>query len=513
MIETLISSSVLIVLIMIIRHIIRMKVPNRIIYSLWLIAAVRLMIPCGLPESSVSIMNFGKYTDNEITYTIPEKNELPDIVIKSSEHSMVNNTAVPHIINSNKKDVHSMLSVIYIIITCIMLAWFLTVNIIFYIKLKRNRIKYETECIIPVYVVDDLNSPCIFGIFRPSIYLNKPASLQKENLDYIISHELCHYRHGDLIWSLLRCILVSVWWFSPLVWIGAYLSKQDCECACDESVMKNFRPEQRIEYGRVLLSLVNSERPKIIGNISTSMTSGGKRLRERIVFITKNPQNSIKVQIFMIIVILIATVCTFTSAQTVHEANNNFVNNIHNDIHIREPTESENLPEKINETENYTLNDSEKIQYQDIAQELYFYADLIYFKIVDNGNYCQTNGNIYCSDDNIFYDEVSDSEISSIEDLKKTVRCYFSESLASQYDSVIEQNYIELDGKLYQHTSDKNADDADYFSVNFISKDKDTFYFEAVHYDPYAEGNVIIYYSPFSMICENGTWKINTFNP
>ncbi len=497
----------------------RRKVPSRVIYSLWLIVAVRLMIPFGLPESTVSIMNFRKCADKGFTYTIPEKNEPPDIAIKNPEpepkpeYSTTDNATVPYIIKSDKKDVYSMLSVIHIIVSCIILVWFSAVNIMFYINLRRNRVKYETECIIPVYVVEDLDSPCIFGIFRPSVYLNKSALLQKENLDYIISHELCHYKHGDLIWSLLRCILVSVWWFNPLVWIGAYLSKQDCECACDESVMKNFRPEQRIEYGRVLISLVNSERPKIISNISTSMTSGGKRLKERIVLITKKPVNSVKLQVFMIIVILMATICTFTSAQTAHETNTPVGNNIHNDIHIREPTESENLPEKINETENSTITDSEKIQYQDIATELYFYADLVYFQIVENGNYCQINGNTYCSDDDILYDEVADSEISSIEDLKKTVRRYFSESLASQYDSMIEQNYIESDGKLYQHTLNKNADEANYFSVNFISKDKDTIYFEAVHYDPYAEENTIIYFRPFSMTYENEKWKINTFTP
>lgn len=509
----------------------RRKVPNRVIYSLWLIVAVRLMIPFGLPESAVSIMNFGKYTENEIKYTIPEKNEPPDIVIKNPEpeRSTANNKAVPHIVKSNKKDVYSMLSVIHIIVTCMILVWFLIVNIMFYIKLRRNRVKYETECIIPVYVVEDLNSPCIFGIFRPSVYLNKSASLQTDSLDYIISHELFHYKHGDLIWSLLRCILVSVWWFNPLVWIGAYLSKQDCECACDESVMKNFRPEQRIEYGRVLISLVNSERPEIIGNISTSMTSGGKRLKERIILITKKPVNSVKLQIFMIIVILMATVCTFTSAKTAHETDIPAKNNIHTDIHIREPTESENLPEKTNETTDSvnhivtdTVNDtvtdslteSEIIQYKDIAIEVYYYAKMVYSRMLKGGNYCQTNGNIYCSNDDVLYDEVSDSEISSIEDLKKTVRRYFSESLASEYDNMIEEHYIEFDGKLYQHTSDKNAGNAEYFSVNFLAKDnKDTFYFEAEHYDPYAEEKTIIYYQPFSMTYENGTWKINTFNP
>ncbi|MDE5937354.1 MAG: hypothetical protein K2G83_08125, partial [Ruminococcus sp.] len=305
-----------------------------------------------------------------------------------------------------------------------------------------------------------------------------------------------------LIWSVLRCILVSVWWFNPLVWVGAYLSKQDCECACDESVMKNLSCEQRIEYGRILLSLVNVKHTKIIGNISTSMTSGGKRLKERIILIAENPRKSVMVQIITAIVILMASVCTFTSAQTSDEIIIHPEKSIHyTDTNIKEPAE----------TENHIITHSEKVTYQNMASELYSYAEIVYSRL-ENGSYCQINQNTYSIDD-VSYDEVSDSEISSIADLKKDVREFFSESFASQYDIMIEQNYIEDNGKLYQHTVDPNRDFASYYSIDFISKDKDTIYFQAVHYDPYAKENIIIYYRYFSIIYENGKWKINSLTP
>ena len=60
MLETLITSSVLILIIAALRFFLRGKVSNRVIYGLWLLAALRLALPFSLAESSVSIMNIFK---------------------------------------------------------------------------------------------------------------------------------------------------------------------------------------------------------------------------------------------------------------------------------------------------------------------------------------------------------------------------------------------------------------------------------------------------------------------
>jgi len=67
LIEIVISSSVLIIAIILLRFFLRGKIKNRIIYVLWLIVAVRLLIPFELPESSISIMNLQKYNTDFMT--------------------------------------------------------------------------------------------------------------------------------------------------------------------------------------------------------------------------------------------------------------------------------------------------------------------------------------------------------------------------------------------------------------------------------------------------------------
>ena len=67
---------------------------------------------------------------------------------------------------------------------------------------------------------------------------------------YALAHELTHYRHLDHIWSLVRLVCLALWWFHPLVWAAAWLSRRDGELACDEGVLERLGSEHRLPYGR-----------------------------------------------------------------------------------------------------------------------------------------------------------------------------------------------------------------------------------------------------------------------
>lgn len=56
--DLVVSSSVLILFVIMMRIIFRRRIGHRLRYALWLIVAVRLALPFTLPGSPVSIMNF-----------------------------------------------------------------------------------------------------------------------------------------------------------------------------------------------------------------------------------------------------------------------------------------------------------------------------------------------------------------------------------------------------------------------------------------------------------------------
>ena len=58
LLEVLVSSSVLILALSAMRLVLRGKISPRLQYGLWLLAAVRLLVPVSIGESPTSVMNF-----------------------------------------------------------------------------------------------------------------------------------------------------------------------------------------------------------------------------------------------------------------------------------------------------------------------------------------------------------------------------------------------------------------------------------------------------------------------
>ncbi len=584
MIETIISSSVLIIMIILLRFLLRGRIKNSIIYALWLIAAVRLLIPFGLPESSISIMNLPEHhtafiteisamTDAQ-TLSSVHTNSISEESNKKPVYNEIENNSVMHqnrepaqqieepIIKKQSFHWHKLMIMIWLVGIFGLLLWFLIVNCMFYTHLRKHRVRCKIRCAVPVYVVENLGSPCIFGIRKPAIYLNRTAIKKKSHLNYIISHELCHYRHGDLLWSVLRCFLISVYWFHPLVWIAAYLSKQDCECACDESVMKNLNHKQRMEYGKTLLSLVSTSRMAIMGTVSTSMTSKGKQLKERMMFIVQKPKTSIPALVILISVLFIITGCTFTSAAQNH-ARNNTESQDHIETgtaegmeNVRSPTEttmpiqtdtivtatqntviaqvtnvpntqittyvtvsteeSENKTTEVSQTtDNLTSgssdNTDEKTKWENYAYQKFQIASYTYFNAIVNGTYYETNYNTMRDERGIIFNEVSDSRVSTISDIKTNLKNIFSESYVSQHDNRLNTLYQETDGKLYQSPCGKGGVfSMEDIKIELISANSNKIEFNASLYSS-AHDYAYLGTKPFILVYENGDWKVDEF--
>lgn len=359
MTETIVASSVLITVILVLRTVLKGRVKSVFRYSLWLIAAIRLLLPFPLTESRVSVMNFfegvsraeGISADiigteemsgtgelpidsspvipagntymtevypEEILYTPdsePEINEAiyPDIngdIIENEVNIHPEENAAPMTANEHKKAVtpRDIAMAVYFSGAALGGIWLVAVNISFYIRLRHRRVRTEADCPLPVYRVEGLGSPCLFG---RAVYVNERT--EGENLRYVLAHEYCHYRHGDMIWSLLRGVLLCAYWFDPLVWAAAFVSKRDCECACDEAAIALLGEQHRLDYGRALVSMIPGKRG-VMGICSTSMSGRGKALRERLTLIAGGFKYKRAAAVAAVLLIMAVSGCTFTSA-------------------------------------------------------------------------------------------------------------------------------------------------------------------------------------------------------
>ena len=134
---------------------------------------------------------------------------------------------------------------------------------------------------VAVYESSAISSPMLIGLLHIKlVFPASPKQWQDKELEYIVSHELWHYRNRDL-W--LKLLLLFVWclnWWNPFI----LLMKRKCffymELACDACVLKGTRENDRGEYAEMLLRFAGRRNP--VSAFSTNFGSGKKRMRQRI---------------------------------------------------------------------------------------------------------------------------------------------------------------------------------------------------------------------------------------
>ncbi len=327
MIGWIVSSSVLIVVTIGLRFLLKNKLAPGLQYGLWLLVLLRLLIPGEFIPSPISVQNL---------LTAPEQvSQAQSNAIFYEEHTFQQEITIsPHIVPEHTQphmemptkqqlpavkstiSLKTVLNGIGIAGAIVILTVFLLTNLHFYLKLRRSRKSLAVTYQLPVYASEGLSSPCLFGLLRVSIYIPCECAKDETMLSHILAHEMSHYRHGDHLWSLLRSIAVAFHWYNPLVWIAAIFSKQDAELACDASAIKRLGEQQRISYGQTLLQLIVSKpKPTDLLSCATTMTSGKRSLRYRIQCIAKQPK-MLAITLACVLLILTVTVgCTFTSAK------------------------------------------------------------------------------------------------------------------------------------------------------------------------------------------------------
>jgi hypothetical protein len=92
----------------------------------------------------------------------------------------------------------------------------------------------------------------LIGLFRPTIIL-PDCEYTKDQLRYVLMHELTHLRRGDMLIRWLTVIASSVHWFNPIVWLAKREIDRACELACDEAVISSLSDDDKQTYGDTLL--------------------------------------------------------------------------------------------------------------------------------------------------------------------------------------------------------------------------------------------------------------------
>ena len=335
--EILLTSSVLILALLALRQLFRRTVSRRMQYALWLLVLARLLVPVNVGTLAHNVLSAAEPVqavveerlDTPVLYVQDGTERRPAQLLPGKESQGDPQSPPSGAAQSAPADEYYTVTPTYRTVTLSEAltyvwyagmagvgAWFLFTNLRFARALRKARTPYRVEgCRYPVYLVSALPSPCLFGVLRPAVYLNEKALQSPDALRFVLAHEQTHARHLDPLWSLLRGVCLTVYWFDPLVWLAAVLSREDGELACDEGTLRALGADERAAYGKTLLALVPvCDKPQnpLLG--ATTMTSGKRSLKERITRIAENRQA--KAAAVFAVVALAALVCavSFTGA-------------------------------------------------------------------------------------------------------------------------------------------------------------------------------------------------------
>ncbi len=331
-----ISSSALILIVICMRHFLKGKMSAKLQYALWLLVAVRLLVPISFGNSALSVENITNQIlpmkEDSVVQDITQEN----MIVEGEEEGIVYsdfaaNEGVPGTdvneettylpTESNTPDT-TVLYWIWLIGVGGTVGVFLITNIVFQRRAKKDRNAiYVNWCKRPVYVTDEVEIPCLVGVFSPIIYVTREVAEESLILRHTVTHEMMHYKQGDNVWALIRCLCLALHWYNPLVWYAAILSKKDAEFSCDEATIKALGEEERKDYGKTLIQLSSKEKYNLFLT-ATAMTSGKKSLKERIVLIAKKPKAKWYTVVVCLLISCVAVGCTFTQGEKQNDNSN-----------------------------------------------------------------------------------------------------------------------------------------------------------------------------------------------
>lgn len=224
-------------------------IPRRISLLLWAVPFIRMSVPVGLTSHYSLMTLISRFTTKTVTVYQPAD----EISFSVTNSLMAANSYFPITYKVKLlEDVFAAASLIWLVAA---LAIIIALGILYFTTL--HEIKGAKHLQGNVYLSEKVQSPAVYGIFKPKIIL--PSSFEFVDNSYILKHENTHIRRKDNLWRILAFLVAAVHWFNPLSWLFLKLFLTDLELACDESAIAEYNEKQRKEYAKALVDIAESK--------------------------------------------------------------------------------------------------------------------------------------------------------------------------------------------------------------------------------------------------------------
>lgn len=338
--ESTVYLSVTAIIILLFKWIFKNKLSAKWHVLIWLLLAVRLVLP-SLPESSFSIFN--AFDIPAVQENAQEQVRENDTVLPNADYEVndnpikIDNTTRPsnadtadvtdiqinHIPKAesfvenekaeNTADTENMVKWVVYSGSFLIFLYFI---VIYIVCIRKNAGKPRTndgetmtildECKKKVgvkrrvYIVNGGETPMLMGLVKPTIIL--PCGYTVSEKKDILIHELCHLKSGDIYLLWIAMIVLCLNWYNPIVWICFFTFRRDIEVYCDERVLKYV--DSKKDYAALLVKTALKKNSFVAG--TTSLQNGEKEVERRVKHIAyfKKPHYVWTIAIALIAVVI-----------------------------------------------------------------------------------------------------------------------------------------------------------------------------------------------------------------
>ena len=237
-------------------------------FLLWALLLVKLVFPFG-PESAFSLFNIVPAVPTQVLMGGPLEQTPGTGIVEISPPQLEQPIATP-----SRTAYGSVFAYTWGGGVVLFTFWLLGSFLVFNNKIHRDSLVVDARVMkvfegakktmsvnrsINILLSNNVETPSLFGLWRPQILLPAAAcQLTDKELEYILLHELAHYRRKDVLVNYLLLAIHTVHWFNPVIWYLFKCVRQDMELATDEMVLHTLESAEHKSYGRALLTVLAS---------------------------------------------------------------------------------------------------------------------------------------------------------------------------------------------------------------------------------------------------------------
>ena|GEM_PF-519568 len=294
-----------------IKSILRNQLSPKWHYFIWVVLILKLLIPFG-PESAFSLFNFIpkvfdsniiiseglSETHNNSSVILPTENEIDNNIFYNMPiEQNVDNRAINKA-EKAKANPKIIFSYFWLSGSLFILFWLLYTYLSFYRKLSKRTYNIDQRIIsifeqckkrigvnrkLTLTISNAISTPALFGVINPKIVLTPQiAKLKDREIEYVLLHELAHYRRKDVLVNYILIIFQVVHWFNPVIWYCFKCIREDMEIATDEKVLSILQHTEHKDYGMVLVTILENFQRSMVAPRLLGMADDKKSIERRI---------------------------------------------------------------------------------------------------------------------------------------------------------------------------------------------------------------------------------------